>query len=129
MNHFIEIDRGEEGELYLLVHTGSRRFGKQVAEYYQREAIRQHQGYEAGRKEELQGALKKIRSSWKPSKPDVPDDLAYLKAARRELGASWGTYAAGASQPIISSELGRLAGKGYGKLTKPNNYDNDKTRK
>lgn len=34
-NHFIEIDRASDGEQYLLIHTGSRNFGKCVAEYYQ----------------------------------------------------------------------------------------------
>jgi len=45
-NHFIEIDRDEDGSLYLVVHSGSRNIGLQVAEHYQRE------GYEAlgGRK-------------------------------------------------------------------------------
>ena len=36
-NHFIEIDRDEEGELYAAVHSGSRRLGKEVTEYYLRE--------------------------------------------------------------------------------------------
>ena len=34
-NHFIEVNRGEDGSLYLVVHSGSRHLGKQVAEYYQ----------------------------------------------------------------------------------------------
>ena len=34
-NHFIEVDKGEDGSLYLVVHSGSRHLGKQVAEYYQ----------------------------------------------------------------------------------------------
>ncbi len=39
-NHFIELDRDEEGKLYLVVHSGSRHLGKQVAEYYQNAAAR-----------------------------------------------------------------------------------------
>jgi tRNA-splicing ligase RtcB len=39
-NHFIEINKTEEDRLYLTVHTGSRNLGKQIAEYYQREAIK-----------------------------------------------------------------------------------------
>lgn len=38
-NHFIEIDRAADGTLYLLIHTGSRNLGKQVADLYQRQAI------------------------------------------------------------------------------------------
>ena len=37
-NHFWELDRDEEGNIWLVVHTGSRRSGKDVAEYYQRQA-------------------------------------------------------------------------------------------
>lgn len=33
-NHFIELDRGEDGSLYLVVHTGSRHLGQEVAEHY-----------------------------------------------------------------------------------------------
>ena len=33
-NHFIELDRGEDGSLYLVVHTGSRHLGEEVAEHY-----------------------------------------------------------------------------------------------
>jgi len=35
-NHFIELDRGEDGSAYLVVHTGSRHLGEEVAEYYTR---------------------------------------------------------------------------------------------
>lgn len=38
-NHFIEIDKDEDSNLYLVVHTGSRRLGKAVAEYYQKKAF------------------------------------------------------------------------------------------
>lgn len=34
-NHFIEVERGYDGELYLTIHSGSRNFGLKVAEYYQ----------------------------------------------------------------------------------------------
>ena len=38
-NHFIEVERGEEGALYLVIHSGSRRLGKDVALYHQRAAF------------------------------------------------------------------------------------------
>ena len=38
-NHFIEIDADEDGNKYLIIHSGSRNLGKQVAEYYQALAI------------------------------------------------------------------------------------------
>jgi tRNA-splicing ligase RtcB (3'-phosphate/5'-hydroxy nucleic acid ligase) len=37
-NHFIELDRDEQGQVYLVVHSGSRNLGKQAAEHYQRAA-------------------------------------------------------------------------------------------
>lgn len=37
-NHFIELNKDEEGNLYLVVHSGSRNLGKQTAEFYQKEA-------------------------------------------------------------------------------------------
>jgi len=37
-NHFIELGRDGDGRLWLVVHTGSRHLGKQVAEYYQNAA-------------------------------------------------------------------------------------------
>lgn len=39
-NHFIEVNENSKGELYLIVHTGSRNLGKQIAEYYQDQAIK-----------------------------------------------------------------------------------------
>ncbi len=35
-NHFIEVDKDDEGNLYLVIHTGSRNVGKRLAEYYQK---------------------------------------------------------------------------------------------
>ena len=35
-NHFIEVDKDEDGDIYLVVHSGSRHLGMEVAEYYLR---------------------------------------------------------------------------------------------
>lgn len=40
-NHFIEIDKDDEGCLYLIIHTGSRNLGVQVAEYWQKVAYKE----------------------------------------------------------------------------------------
>ncbi|MDD1705267.1 MAG: RtcB family protein [Methanoregula sp.] len=37
-NHFIEVSVDKEGQHYLIVHSGSRNFGKRVADYYQKRA-------------------------------------------------------------------------------------------
>ena len=90
-NHFIEIDESEDGTKYLVIHSGSRNLGKQVAEFYQQLAIDLNHGKEeyfaqrdqiieeykaAGRKKEIQAALKALK--WEKKDADVPDDLCYL---------------------------------------------------
>ena len=40
-NHFIEIDQDEEGDLYLVIHSGSRHLGAEVCTYYQNLAYKQ----------------------------------------------------------------------------------------
>lgn len=90
-NHFIEVDRASDGTLYLVIHTGSRNLGKQVAEYYQHLAVELNQGREeyfkkrdaliaeykaAGRRKEIQPALKALHWADKPL--SVPEDLCFL---------------------------------------------------
>ncbi len=90
-NHFIEIDRAADGTQYLVIHTGSRNLGKQVAEYYQTLAVELHQGKEeyfkkkdaliaeykaAGRRKEIQAALKELH--WKNKPLFIPEDLCYV---------------------------------------------------
>lgn len=50
-NHFIEVNRDEEDNFYIVVHSGSRHLGKEVAEYYQKA------GYEALSKENKAGNI------------------------------------------------------------------------
>ena len=90
-NHFIEVDEATDGTKYLIIHTGSRNLGKQVAEIYQRLAIDLHAGKEEyfkkrdeiirsfkeqGRRKEIQAALKDI--AWDKKESTIPDDLCYL---------------------------------------------------
>ena len=48
-NHFIEVDKDEDGNIYLVIHSGSRHLGMEVAEYYlrkgQKEMQEKKQGY------------------------------------------------------------------------------------
>lgn len=98
-NHFIEIDKGADGKMYLVIHTGSRNLGKQVAEYYQNLAVELMQGkdelfkaqeqliadYKAqGRKKEIQTAIKELHKNWRPNELDIPKDLCYLTGKYRE---------------------------------------------
>lgn len=90
-NHFIEIDRASDGTLYLVIHTGSRNLGKQVAERYQRLAVELNKGREAyfrqrdaliaeykaaGRRKEIQDALKALK--WEDKPLTIPEDLCYV---------------------------------------------------
>lgn len=98
-NHFIEIDVAEDGEKYLVIHTGSRNLGKQVADYYQNLAFELMSGkdklYEeqdrlikeykaAGRKSEIQSAIAELHRNFKAVNPKIPKDLCYLEGKYRE---------------------------------------------
>ena len=39
-NHFIEIQKGSDGHIWIMIHSGSRNLGKQVADYYNKLAIK-----------------------------------------------------------------------------------------
>ena len=92
-NHFIEVDAASDGTKYLVIHSGSRNLGKQVAEIYQRLAVELHKGREEyfrqrdeiirtlkeqGKKTEIQAALKELRSSFVERELEVPADLCWL---------------------------------------------------
>ncbi|MFW5962733.1 MAG: RtcB family protein [bacterium] len=38
-NHFIEIQKGDDGHIWIMIHSGSRNLGKQVADYYNNKAV------------------------------------------------------------------------------------------
>lgn len=90
-NHFIEVDMAADGTKYLVIHTGSRNLGKQVAQIYQSIAIDLAKGKEEyfkkreeiiriykeqGRRSEIQKALKEIE--WNEKESEVPDDLCFV---------------------------------------------------
>lgn len=90
-NHFIEVDETHDGRHYLIIHTGSRNLGKQVADIYQQIAI-ELQGQEetqpeqinriireyqmAGRQEEIEKSVKEIKRRY--HQKQIPDDLCYV---------------------------------------------------
>ncbi len=92
-NHFIEIDAASDGIKYLVIHSGSRNLGKQVAELYQALAVDFNMGKEdyfkkrdeiirtykeQGRRNEIQSTLKALEKEWKAKEPTIPADLCYL---------------------------------------------------
>lgn len=87
-NHFIEVDRDEEENLYVVVHSGSRHLGKEVASYYQEEgfkilnrtddkSIQQmiQELKDAGRQKEIQQELKRLKNL---KQTEIPRELAYV---------------------------------------------------
>ena len=87
-NHFIEANRDEDGNLYLVVHSGSRHLGLEVANYYQEEGYRSLNGTSKedvdglvarlkaqGREREIQ---KQITALKKTIQTNIPRALAYV---------------------------------------------------
>lgn len=92
-NHFIEIDKASNGTYYLIIHSGSRNLGKQVAEIYQQLAIDLHMGKEEyfkkkddiirtykaeGRRTEIQSALAELKYNFETQVLDTPEDICWL---------------------------------------------------
>lgn len=92
-NHFIELDHASDGSYYLVIHSGSRNLGKQVAELYQERAVQLQKGtldlqqkkaeiiriYRAeGRSSEIQTALDAMEKDYKSRTTAVPEDLCWL---------------------------------------------------
>lgn len=87
-NHFIEVDKDNDNNLYLIIHSGSRHLGLEVARYYQNAAIQQLNHCDrssqeeliarykaAGKENEIQQALKALK---KQVVSDIPPALSYL---------------------------------------------------
>ena len=88
-NHFIELDRGEDGALWLVVHSGSRHLGKQVCEFYQEQGRfamwggAKFQVQELVAKLKAEGRFQEIQPSLNALKKEhpihVPKELAYVE--------------------------------------------------
>lgn len=91
-NHFLELDKDNDNNVYLVVHTGSRHLGMEVANYYQNLAYKtlcsgdlpkqkadliQKLKHE-NRQSEIEQAIKELTNSYRNTHPDVPKNLAYL---------------------------------------------------
>lgn len=85
-NHFIEVNKGTNGEIYLVIHSGSRNLGKQVAENYQKRAFHDLTQTVQRMRDELIGDLMRngrqadIKTELKKLEiPTVNKHLAYLE--------------------------------------------------
>lgn len=129
-NHFIEVDIDDDGCKYLVIHTGSRNLGKQVAEHYQNMAydIRRGAGklfeeqnrlieeYKAaGRKTEIQSAIKELKKEFRLKETPIPKSLCYLTGEYREMYLHdmkiCQEFAVRNRREIVNIILGKLMGK------------------
>lgn len=87
-NHFIEADKDEEGNIYIVIHSGSRYLGNEVAKLYQEMGFKRLNGNDkraldnliteykaAGREKEIQSAIKELK---KQVLTNIPFSLAYV---------------------------------------------------
>ncbi len=87
-NHFIEANKDDEGNIYLVIHSGSRYLGLEIAKYYQKRAYKELSSYgrdelqmivdrmtAEGRQSEIQDTLKSLKAK----NPSVPEHLAYVE--------------------------------------------------
>jgi RNA-splicing ligase RtcB len=87
-NHFIEANKDDDGHIYIVVHSGSRHLGLEIANFYQEAAFKALTSYSkeeieevvnelkaAGRQKEIQTVLKGMKAK----KPGVPKQLAYVE--------------------------------------------------
>ena len=86
-NHFIEANKDEDGHIYIVVHSGSRHLGLEIANLYQEAAYASLTSYSkdeiekiieelkaAGRQKEIQNVLKNLKAKHSP----IPKPLAYV---------------------------------------------------
>lgn len=87
-NHFIEVDKDESGDIYIVVHSGSRHLGTEIAEYYQNEGYRrlcgnsQVQLREIIQKLKAEGRAKDIEATIRIAKQntsEIPQEMAYVE--------------------------------------------------
>ena len=88
-NHFIEANKGSDGSIYIVIHSGSRHLGVEVANYYQEEAYRRLNGSSKqdidelisrlkseGKQKQIQSEIAKLKNT---KRTDVPRHLAYCE--------------------------------------------------
>lgn len=87
-NHFIELDKDDDGNLWLVIHTGSRHLGLEVAKYYQELAYKQLKDLDVGDKIKAVSAdlkakgrekeIEKTINALKMHEPHIPKSLCYV---------------------------------------------------
>jgi RNA-splicing ligase RtcB len=93
-NHFVEVDKDDAGEYYLVIHSGSRNMGLQIAKYYQEKAFDYHNGIDEGFEKEKLALIKEYKDNGKrkqiqnavdvlkkkhKKESGIPKDFCYLE--------------------------------------------------
>lgn len=87
-NHFIELDKDSEGNVWLVIHSGSRHLGCEVAKYYQKQAIKSlhklskeivKEVVEKMKAEGRHSEIQSVLNSMKTTTEKIPDDLCYCE--------------------------------------------------
>ena len=96
-NHFIELNKDSEDNIWLVIHTGSRHLGLEVCDYYQEEAYRRIKDKvnggtkkakldelitklkSEGRHKEISKEVEKFNKNYKEENPSIPFELAYCE--------------------------------------------------
>ena len=79
-NHFIEVDRGSEGELYLVVHSGSRHLGVETAKHYQDLGLKTLYG---NSRAQIAARIDELKAEGREQ--EIEEQLALLKKKNSEL--------------------------------------------
>lgn len=77
-NHFIEADKDDEGNIYVVVHSGSRHLGLEVANYYQEEGYKSLNG---STKQDIDALIADLKAQGKER--DIQKSIAALKNTKR----------------------------------------------
>lgn len=88
-NHFIEADKGSDGKIYIVIHSGSRHLGVETAKYYQEEAYKRlnkssqkdinaliERLKSEGKHKQIQTEINKLTNT---KRTEVPKHLAYTE--------------------------------------------------
>lgn len=88
-NHFLELSKDDDGNYYLVIHTGSRHIGLEVAKYYQNLGYSKLNGHDensicnlinelkaAGRQKDIEAEITKLKNT---KRTHIPKDLAYVE--------------------------------------------------
>ena len=136
-NHFGEIDVDNDGNYYIVIHSGSRHLGIEVCKHYQRIAIEYHKDkkksdiavIEKLKKEGRQYEIESVLKASKQSLPSIPDDLAYLEGQHLEdylhdmkIAQEYAIWNREAMMEVLLGELGISKDKILEKFCTIHNY-------